>query len=169
MATANLESRLRRKIKTAIIIIIIGLLLNGISAVPLQKELNILLSNPDVLPGFLRNWWTYVHEGVSSTTTNYPFMRYGFDWLAFAHLLIAIVFIGPLKDPLKNEWIIIWGMIVSALSILMALCGERLRAIPFWWSCIDAAIAILSFIILWLCYKWIQQLKAFAVNGKDSL
>jgi len=169
MATANLESRLRRKIKTAIIIIIIGLLLNGISAVPLQKELNVLLSNPDVLPGFLYNWWLYVHDGVSSTTTNYPFMRYGFDWLAFAHLLIAIAFIGPLKDPVKNEWVITWGMIISALSVLMALFGERLRGVPFWWSCIDAAIAILSFIIFWLCYKWIQQLKAFALNGNDSL
>jgi hypothetical protein len=157
------QMRLRRKIKTAIIIIIIGLLLNGISAVPLQSELNFLLSKPDILPGFLRNWWMYVSQGVHETNNKYSFMRYGFDWLAFAHFLIAIAFIGPLKDPVKNEWIVKWGMIASALSVLMALGWERVRAIPFWWSCIDASIAIISFIILWFCNKWIQELKGIAV------
>ncbi len=150
---------MRRKIKIAIIITIAGLVLNGISAVPLQRELNILLSNPDKLPKFLRDWWMYVDKGVHETNNSYPFMRYGFDWLAFAHLLIAIAFIGPLKDPVKNEWVITWGMIASALSVIMALGWERVRAIPLWWSCIDALIAIVAFIILWLCSKWIKELK----------
>lgn len=136
-----------------------GLLLNGISAIPLISELKILLSKPDVLPQFLRNWWMYVNKGVNDTTRFYPFMRYGFDWLAFAHLLIAIAFIGPLKDPIKNEWVIRWGMIASALSVIMALGWERLRGIPLWWSCIDAAIAIVAFIVLWLCNHWIKELK----------
>ena len=163
MSTAEInENRLRRKIKIAIIITIIGLLLNGISAIPLISELNILLSKPDALPVFLRDWWLYVNKGVHETTRNYPFMRYGFDWLAFAHFLIAIAFIGPLKDPIKNEWIISWGMIASILSALMAFGWERLRGIPLWWSCIDAAIAIAAFILLWFCSRWIQQLKKMA-------
>ena len=87
--TESSENRLRRKIKIAIIITIAGLLLNGISAVPLCTELKILLSRPDALPQFLHDWWLYVNKGVKETTSNYPFMRYGFDWLAFAHLLIA--------------------------------------------------------------------------------
>lgn len=153
------QNRLRRKIKVAIIITIVGLLLNGISAVPLQKELNILLANPRMLPKFLRDWWMYVSKGVRETNNNYPFMRYGFDWLAFAHLLIAIAFIGPLKDPIKNEWVVRWGMIASALSIVMALAWERMRDIPLWWSCIDAFIVIVAFIVLMLCHQWINQLK----------
>ena len=140
-----------------------GLLLNGISAIPLISELKILLSKPDVLPQFLRNWWMYVNKGVNDTTRFYPFMRYGFDWLAFAHLLIAIAFIGPLKDPIKNEWVIRWGMIASALSVIMALGWERLRGIPLWWSCIDAAIAIVAFIVLWLCNHWIKELKKIVI------
>ncbi|HEY2725629.1 MAG TPA: hypothetical protein VGI61_00530 [Parafilimonas sp.] len=159
LSTESNETRLRRKIKIAIIITIAGLLLNGISAVPLISELNILLSKPDALPKFLHNWWMYVNKGVNETTRYYPFMRYGFDWLAFAHLLIAIAFIGPLKDPIKNEWIVQWGMIASALSVVMAFGWERLRGIPLWWSCIDASIAIIAFIILWLCNKWIKDLK----------
>jgi len=153
------EIKLRRKIKAVIIITIIGLLLNGISAVPLQTELKMLLSNPGSLPAFLGDWWIYVQKGVHDTTKNYRFMRYGFDWLAFAHLLIAIAFIGPLKDPIKNEWVVRWGMTASALSVVMALGWEQRRAIPFWWSCIDASIALVAFIILLLCNNWIQQLK----------
>ena len=153
------QAKLRRKIKTAIIITIIGLLLNGISAVPLRTELNILLSNPQVLPKFLSDWWTYVAHGLNETTAHYAFMRYGFDWLAFAHLLIAIAFIGPLKDPIKNEWVIQWGMIASGLSVLMAFGWERVRSIPVWWSLIDALIAIAAFLVLWFCNKWIKQLK----------
>jgi len=158
------ENRLRRKIKIAIIITIAGLLLNGISAVPLISELKILLSKHDALPQFLRDWWVYVNKGVNYTTRYYPFMRYGFDWLAFAHLLIAIAFIGPLKDPIKNEWVVRWGMIASALSVVMAFGWERFRGIPLWWSCIDAAIAIVAFIVLWLCSKWINELKIAFTN-----
>ena len=159
MHTAPKDVRIRRKIRAAIIITIIGLLLNGISAIPLKHELNILLSKPDALPKFLRDWWMYVDKGLTETNNNYPFMRYGFDWLAFAHVLIAIAFIGPLKDPIKNQWIIIWGMIASLLSIVMAFGWERMRGIPVWWSCIDAAIALAAFIILLICNKWIQDLK----------
>lgn len=153
------QIRLRRRIKASLIITIIGLLLNGISAVPLHTELNILLSNSDAFPKFLRDWFMYVNKGVNEISGHYNFMRYGFDWLGFAHLLVAIAFIGPLKDPIKNEWVVRWGMIASALSVLMAFGWERLRAIPLWWSFIDASIAIVAFIILWLCNKWIQELK----------
>ena len=154
------ENQLRKKIKVAIVLTIIGLLFNGISAVPLRTELSILLSKPNALPKFLADWWTYVNQGVNETSDNYNFMRYGFDWLAFAHMLIAIAFFGPLKDPIKNEWVIKWGMIASGLSVLMALGWERLRAIPMWWSFIDAGIALVAFLILWLCSRWVQELKA---------
>ena len=158
------EAQLRSRIKGAIIITIIGLLLNGMSAVPLRTEMNMLLSKPGLLPGFLRDWWTYVNKGVNETSNQYNFMRYGFDWLGFAHLLIAIAFFGPLRDPIKNEWVIKWGIIASSLSILMALGWERLRAIPMWWSMLDAGIGVVALIILLLCYRWIQDLKLVKTN-----
>ena len=157
------EARIRRKIKIALVITIIGLLLNAISAISLQTELKILLSNPDSLPQSLREWLTYVNNGIIDTDKNYPFMRYGFDWLAFAHVLIAIAFIGPLKDTIKNEWVVSWGIIASALSIVMALVWERLRDIPVWWSFIDTIIALIALIILWFCNNWIKQLKKLVV------
>src|SRR5262245_42541950 len=141
------ELELRKKIRTAIVITIIGLLLNGISAIPLRTELSILLAHPDALPGFLRDWWSYVNKGLNETSDRYDFMRYGFDWLAFAHLLIAIAFIGPYRDPVKNQWVVQWGMIASALSVVMALGWEWMRNIPFWWSLVDASIGLVALII----------------------
>ncbi|HYV92061.1 MAG TPA: hypothetical protein VE978_09775 [Chitinophagales bacterium] len=153
------EKQLRGRIKAAIIITIIGLLLNGMSSLPLRTELDILLRYPNRLPQFLLDWWTYVQQGVVETSEKYNFMRYGFDWLAFAHLMIAIAFIGPLRDPVKNQWVIKWGMIVAAMSILMAFGWERMRNIPVWWSIIDAGISYVAFVVLWLCNRWIEKLK----------
>lgn len=158
------EARLRRNIKAAILITIAGLLLNGISAIFLKGELHFIQSNFNSLPPFLHDWFTYTSKGVNETNDKYPFMRYGFDWLAFAHLFIAIAFIGPLQDPVKNEWIVRWGMIVSAISVVMAFGWERVRAIPLWWSCIDASIAVAAFLILWLCNNWIKKLKLIQVS-----
>ena len=157
--TESRQHTLRRNIRMAILITIIGLLLNGVSAIFLKGELHVLMSKADAMPSFMRDWFTYTSKGLNATNSQYPFMRYGFDWLAFAHLFIAIAFIGPLQDPVKNEWIVRWGMIVSAISVVMAFGWERVRAIPLWWSCIDALVAVAAFVILWLCNRWIQQLK----------
>jgi len=156
------EKQLRWRIKAGIIITIIGLLVNGISSVPLRTELEILLRYPDRLPQFLLDWWTYVQQGVLETSDKYSFMRYGFDWLAFAHVMIAIAFIGPLRDPIKNQWVVQWGMIVAALGILMAFGWERIRDIPVWWSIVDAGISYMAFVVLWLCNKWIGKLKVIS-------
>jgi hypothetical protein len=153
------EKQLRGRIKAAIIITMIGLLFNGMSSVPLRSELDILLSHPNRLPQFLLDWWTYVRQGVYETSEKYEFMRYGFDWLAFAHLMIAIAFIGPLRDPVKNQWVVKWGMIVAACGIVMAFGWERMRGIPVWWSFIDAGISYAAFVVLWLCNRWIGRLK----------
>ena len=51
----------------------------------------------------------------------YPFLLYGYDWLAFAHFVLAILFIGPYRDPVKNIWIIEFGLIACILVIPFAL------------------------------------------------
>ncbi|SCF41963.1 hypothetical protein [Micromonospora mirobrigensis] len=33
-------------------------------------------------------------------------MLYGTDWLAFAHLVLAVAFWGPLRDPVRNVWVV---------------------------------------------------------------
>ncbi|MEO6168592.1 MAG: hypothetical protein ABIO46_13020 [Chitinophagales bacterium] len=150
---------LRKKIRLALLLTIGGLIVSGLSAIPLQTELNFVLQFREDLPTFLVDWFDKVHLAISETSEKYPLVLYGYDWLGFAHVLIALAFIGPLLDPVKNQWVVIWGMIASALTIVMALVAERFRDIPFFWSLVDAAIGVGAFLILWICNIWINQLK----------
>jgi len=43
---------------------------------------------------------------VDGSGDGYPFIAYGTDWLAFAHFVIAIAFIGPWRDPVRNVWVV---------------------------------------------------------------
>ncbi len=150
---------LERKINISIWITIVGLVLNGASAFALHTELNIILHFDNMLPQSVYDWLFTVREAISDAELRNPFMLYGYDWLGFAHLFIAIAFLGPLKDPVKNEWVVKFGMIVSALTVFISLFYEQVREIPFFWSLIDAAIGLAAFIILFFCNRWIKELK----------
>ena len=165
MHTQPKDVRLRSKIRAAIIITIIGLLLNGLSAVPLKHELNILLSKPDALPNFLRDWWVYVDKGITETNNKYPFMRYGFDWLAFAHIVIAVAFIGPLKDPVKNIWVIQFGRIACLMIFPLAFIAGPVRHIPFFWQLIDCSFGVIGLIPLTICFNKIKKLEAITTKA----
>src|ERR1700761_9328125 len=82
-----------------LLIVIVGLVLSGVTAFPLETELHrllvILRSAP--LQSFaqythLLSWIDRVYTGLSITNTHFPFLAYGTDWLASAHLVIAVAF-----------------------------------------------------------------------------
>jgi hypothetical protein len=43
--------------------------------------------------------------GVHETGRRFPFVTYGTDWLAFGHFVIALAFVGALRDPVRNRWL----------------------------------------------------------------
>ena len=108
-----------------------GLVISGVTAFPLPMEVNYLASQlPD--SGSLPEWIRQVQTGLNETEAKYPFLFYGTDWLAFGHLVIAIAFFGPIKDPVRNIWVIEWGMMACALVIPLALICGPIRGIPLW-------------------------------------
>jgi hypothetical protein len=86
-------------------------------------------------------------------------MYYGYDWLAFAHIVIAIVFIGPYQDPVKNKWVVEFGMIACILIIPFAMIAGYFRGIPVWWRLIDCSFGILGMIPLVISYRKIHLLE----------
>ncbi len=147
-----------KKIRRLIIIFIIGLILSGITAFPLETELQ-LLNNwlPSSIP--VHDWIEKVYNGLVETNTKYPFMAYGTDWLAFAHIAIAVFFIGVWKDPLKNIWIIEASMIISVMILPLAFIAGSIRGIPFYWQLIDCSFGFFSLAILIPVRKMIEKLK----------
>jgi hypothetical protein len=153
------ENQLRRKIKILIILFIVFLVLSGITAFPLEWELSILVNLTKNTPSIVHDWISSVYEAIKETNTNYPFMSYGTDWLAFAHLVIAVAFIGPLKDPVRNIWVIQFGMYACLMVIPLALICGPIRHIPLYWRIIDCSFGIIGIIPLYVCYRYILSLE----------
>ncbi|PCJ60553.1 MAG: hypothetical protein COA79_08250 [Planctomycetota bacterium] len=153
------------KIKFWILLFIIGLLISGITAFPLEWELKILNNylgtNSTIAESYpdLSAWITKVYLGLSDTNQKYPFLSYGTDWLAFAHIVLAILFIGPLRDPIKNIWVIEFGIISCTLVIPLALICGHIREIPLFWQMIDCSFGILGIIPLLIVRKQIKLIE----------
>src|SRR5271169_2020855 len=108
------KPQLIRSIRLWLSIFILGLILSGLTAFPLEHEtgwLASLLSAHPFLPGSIISWIKKVYGTLSDTGLRYPFLAYGTDWLAFAHLVLAIAFLGPLRDPVRNKWVLQFGVI----------------------------------------------------------
>jgi hypothetical protein len=160
--------RLKRNIRLLIIIFIVSLALSGITAFPIESELTIAMNHITLFPDFVQNWLKTVYKGVSQTNANYSFISYGTDWLAFAHIVIAVAFIGPLKDPVKNIWVIEFGMIACVMIFPLALIAGPIRGIPFYWQIIDCSFGIIGIIPLYICYKSIKRLELLSTNNAQS-
>lgn len=160
------RQRLLQKIRLLLVLFIIGLVLSGLTAFPLERELNLvarLLGAGDTARAEdysgLTQWIVLVRNGLSDTYSKYPFIAYGTDWLAFAHLMIAIAFIGPLRDPVRNIWVIEFGLIACAAIIPLALICSPLRGIPFAWQLIDCPFGVVGAVPLWLCRHYTRQME----------
>jgi hypothetical protein len=153
-----------RAIRVWLVIFIVCLALAGITAFPLVTELNLAsgvlhsLGVQHVLPSFVA-WIDRVHAGVDATNARYPFIFYGTDWLAFAHLMIAVAFIGAFRDPVRNIWIIQFGMIACVCVIPLAAIAGPIRGIPFGWELIDMSFGVIGIIPLIIVYRLIRRLE----------
>lgn len=160
-----------RMIRVWLGIVIAGLVLSGVTAFPLETELHWLLSvlqsaalRPIAQSIHLLPWIARVHDALSTTNRNYSFLAYGTDWLAFAHLVIAVAFIGPYRDPVRNKWIITFGLVACAGVIPLAFIAGHIRGIPIAWRLLDCSFGLFGGIPLLLCRRHIVALEHLGVN-----
>jgi hydrogenase/urease accessory protein HupE len=85
-------------------------------------------------------------------------MLYGTDWLAFAHIVIAIAFFGAIRDPVRNIWVVEFGMIACMLVVPLALIWGGVRSIPFFWRLIDCSFGVFGILPLWLARRNTRRL-----------
>ena len=159
LSNLSQEARiLRRKIRLIILFFMVALILSGVTAIPLTWELGILtdlvgVDTDQPIDNYsgLQYWLAYVHEGLVQTDAKYPFIAYGNDWLAFAHFVIAVAFIGPWRDPVRNIWVVDWAMIACIGIFPLALIFGPFRGIPFLWQLVDCSFGFFGFfVLLWL-------------------
>jgi hypothetical protein len=141
---------IQKKIKLLILTFIVSLVAIGISVFPVTSILDNLIpfltSNyPD---SRLTNFLQAISEALNYNHEHYPFMLYTLDWLGYAHLMIALVFIGPLRDPVKNIWVIEFGILACLLTIPAIFIFGYKNQMPLWWSFIDCSFGIIGAMLL---------------------
>jgi hypothetical protein len=159
-----------RAIRFWLAIVMAGLILSGVTAFPLETELHVflvLLRSAPVRPlaelTHLLPWISLVYDALTNTNQYYPFLAYGTDWLAFAHLVIAAAFIGPYRDPVRNKWIITFGLIACAGVIPLALIAGQVRGLPIVWRLVDCSFGVFGGVPLLLCRQHI-----FAMERQET-
>jgi hypothetical protein len=146
------------KIRWLIISFMVATLISGITAFPVESELSWLLNHPALIPSGMMEWLQTCYDGIKTTNTRYPMLAYGYDWLGFAHIIIAMAFIGPLKHPVRNVWVIDWGIISCIAVIPMAFIAGPNRYIPFFHIFIDCSFGIIGIIPLLICKNLIKKI-----------
>lgn len=163
------------KYRLVLIAFMFGLVVSGVTAFPLASEMQLLTTCFGVDPSFapehyrgIHFWLATVNRGLRETYVAYPWVAYGTDWLAFAHIAIAVYFIGPLIDPLKNEWVIYAGLIGCVLVLPLALICGPLRGIPLYWRLIDCSFGVFGAVPLLYCLR-LTRLMRMSIKEQGSL
>ncbi|WP_118949961.1 hypothetical protein [Taibaiella helva] len=146
-----------RSIRFWLLLFMTGLLLSGFTAFVVEPGLQWLLSFGPY-DNALYRWLETNYQAISATNKAFPAIAYGYDWLAFAHIVIATAFIGPLIDPVRNVWVVQFGCIACLMIFPLAFIAGRIRHIPFFWQLIDCSFGVLGLVPLLVCYYKIRLL-----------
>jgi len=151
---------LTRRFRIALAVFIAGLVISGITAFPLESEIAAIIARLPHSDSALMRWLTLVYTALNATNCRYPFLAYGTDWLAFAHLTIAVAFIGPWLHPVRNRWLISFGIIACLGVVPLALIAGAIRGIPLGWRFIDISFGVFGVIPLLACRHYVAQLRS---------
>jgi len=152
------KQALTTNVRGWIIFFIVGLVLSGATAFPLETELSYLVGFSNLFPASVAAFMHQVYEAIRSINNAYPYLAYGTDWLAFAHIVIAVAFIGPYREPVKNIWVIEFGMISCIMVFPLAFICGTIRHIPFYWQLIDCSFGVFGIIPLLHVHRQIKKL-----------
>jgi hypothetical protein len=130
--------------KLMLAIVAIGLFVSGVTVWPAETELRTIVRVVwgDASPtGQLHAFLLEAIEGLEAVKAAYPFLLYAHDWLAFAHIVLAILFAGAIRDPVRNIWVVQCGIIMCGLVPVLAAVCIPIRGLPLFWFWIDFAFA----------------------------
>lgn len=172
MKTDESTASLLLRIRVALVVFMFGLVVSGVTAFPLERELNLVArwSGAEAIAGSggimadAASWVLTVRDALHFTYARYPFIAYGTDWLAFGHIVIALFFIAPCMDPVRNLAAIRTGLWACLLVLPLALICGPIRGVPFFWRLIDCSFGLLGFPLLWYSERLTLRLRDRSAN-----
>ena len=142
-----------RRARVMLGIVSFGLFVSGVTIWPATWELRTLVAlvwGDSEPAGTLHLFLVETIRALEMLHADYPFLLYGYDWLAFAHIVLAILFAGAIRDPVRNIWVIQFGLICCILVPVLAAVFVPIRGLPLVWFWADFAFAPGAALPLWL-------------------
>lgn len=155
-----------RTIRILLWLFMAALSISGLTAIPLMWLSHAFADVAAHWGGPWADWAANVAAAISDVDSRYPFIFYGTDWLAFAHVVIALAFLGPIRDPVRNKWVVQWGSISCAMVIIFSFAWAPVRGIPFFWRCIDASFGVIGAVPLWLALRKINEIERIPATNR---
>ncbi len=145
-----------KTIKLHLALFMFILMLSGITAFPIQTEIDFMYKHHTSFPPVFTEWITKLYTNLHSTP---DVMFYGTDWLAFAHIIITLFFVPVYLDPVKHKAILYVGMIACMLVFPLAFICGPIRHIPFFHQLIDCSFGVIGILYLYFILHCINKLK----------
>ena len=163
---------LLRRIRLCLGLVMAGLVLSGLLAFTPVRETRWLLTLLAQSANFgvgtpLFVWILRVHQALVATAQTAPFLAYSTDGFALAHLLLAVAFLGPVRQPVRNQWVITVGLICCIGAVLLAFVAGPIRGVPVFWRVIESSFAILCALPLLLCRHYVLLLEHLEVAERQ--
>ncbi len=156
---------IRKRIRLLLVVFVVGLAFGCQMVLFVRPELAWL--NRILGPGTrteriwpaMSAWINHLHQGITTTYAEYPFIAYCMDWLVLAQVGFMIIFIGAVIDPVRNLWIIRSGMVICLLHVVTAAVSGGLHGVPFFWQILDASFGVVGVVVLYAAYRYVGYLK----------
>jgi len=161
-----------RIIRLMLAIVAVGLTLAGLTTFWLPWEVTKLLDivfdrSSTSIPFFSSEYQllVQVEKGLQYLQTSFPQFFLGTDYLGFAHIMFALLFIGAMGDPLKNKWVIQFGMIAAVVVIPCAFLFGFVRGLPFIHYLVDASFGIGAVIPFFVAMREMKKVEKLQGNN----
>lgn len=145
-----------KTIRFHLVLFVIILALSGITAFPIQTEINYMYANLKHFPLEFHEWITRLYNNMNSTP---DVMFYGTDWLAFAHIVISLFFVPVYLDPIKHKANLYVAMAACFMIFPLAFICGPIRNIPFFHQLIDCSFGVIGMLYLYFILKKINKLQ----------
>ncbi len=144
-----------KTIRKHLVLFMLILMLSGITAFPLKGEIDFMYEHIHSFPAMFSEWIITLYQNIHATP---DVMLYGTDWLAFAHIIIALFFIPVFLDPPKYKINIYVGICACVLVFPLAFVCGPVRNIPFFHQLIDCSFGLVGMLYLLFILKQINKL-----------
>ena len=113
-------------------------------------------------------WLSLVRQAVEETYDRYPFLAYGYDWLAFGHFVISVPFIMAIRDPVRHSWVISYGIAACIAVLPFAIVFGAVRGIPLFWRVVDTLFGLGGLVVLLILRRHLRAVADAATAATRS-